>query len=175
VITSKKGGIGLTLTWMVAFLIIFFLMLVFLGISSALAAEKKVTLNANKISFEKGENTLGDFETQRVLFSFLNSEGEDGTRIYDKFLGAPEDYPMIQGEVELFFNSFETSGFQVLFNFNEGDCIFDCGTTAAAACAARGGLTKIDFGNGQKLGFCFYRSDSLKTTSYSCRERGGSC
>ena len=69
---NYRGQVGVTITWMVAFIVIFFIMLVFVGIVATTAAKKGVGKN-EIIIIENGFNKL---EAQRDLIRFLNSEVE---------------------------------------------------------------------------------------------------
>jgi len=66
---DKKGAIGITLTWITAFIIIFFIMLLFITASGLLASEKVVKGNLNEINLVDG---LENMEIQRELNFFLN-------------------------------------------------------------------------------------------------------
>jgi len=66
----KKAQIGATLTWVGAFLIIFFIMILFGSFTAILAGEKVVTLNENDISFVSEKK---GFENQKQLRSILES------------------------------------------------------------------------------------------------------
>ena len=86
---SKRSQVGVTLTWLVAFVVIFFIMLVFIGMTSILVTEKK--LNKNEIPLvETGFNKI---DGQRNLIRFLNSETEfKGQKmIFKDFLSNVED------------------------------------------------------------------------------------
>ncbi|HUS50688.1 MAG TPA: hypothetical protein VMZ91_11015 [Candidatus Paceibacterota bacterium] len=82
-IINKKAQIGATLTWIVAFLIIFFIMILFISTTIIISAKKTSILS---LSFSQKETTItshitGDFAVQRNLISFLNKpikfEGKD--------------------------------------------------------------------------------------------------
>ncbi len=65
-----KRGQGSGLTWFVAFVIIFFMMLVFAALSSSIAV-KKFSKGSNEIKLQSEKN-LGNMESQRFLLTFLN-------------------------------------------------------------------------------------------------------
>ncbi len=69
---NKNGQVGVTITWMVAFIVIFFIMLVFVGMVASIAAQKGVGKNKILV-IENGFNKL---DAQRYLIMFLNSEVE---------------------------------------------------------------------------------------------------
>lgn len=79
---SKKAQIGITLTWFVAFVIVFFVMLVFLALTALLAAEKSILSlggilgGKNNIESQKNSDNLA---SQRKLFFLLNSPLDDKT------------------------------------------------------------------------------------------------
>ena len=72
---NKKAQIGMTLTWFVAFVIIFFIMLVFLALTALLFAEKSI-LTGDKSKIELQKNTDNSL-SQRKLFLLLNLPVED--------------------------------------------------------------------------------------------------
>lgn len=75
---NKKAEIGATMTWIIAFLIIFFVMLLFIGMSGFLAG-KKVLTDSNEISLQEEKSNL---EASRRLMSLLNYEVEiDGEKL----------------------------------------------------------------------------------------------
>ena len=78
---NKKGQVGATLTWIVGFLIIFFIMFLFMGFSISLSGKKKVGLE-----LEEGRSYL---VLTKQLVSFLNTEIEiegEKTSMYDLIL-----------------------------------------------------------------------------------------
>jgi len=75
---NKRAQIGITITWMVAFLIIVFIMLLFTGMTAISAGKKQ--LNKNDLSVVA--DGFRKIETQRSLHIFLNSLTEfKGKRI----------------------------------------------------------------------------------------------
>jgi hypothetical protein len=82
---SKKGTIGTTITWFVAFVIIFFIMLIFGVVSALLASEKNVPVvswffgnEENSIEIEEGYSTVS---YQEDLFKILNSPTDQGVSV----------------------------------------------------------------------------------------------
>ena len=78
---NKKGAVGLTLTWFVAFMIIVFIMLVYVVLAGFLAAKKSIPIvggGKNAISIS---TTSGNLETQRKLFEILNSPLGNGATL----------------------------------------------------------------------------------------------
>ncbi len=74
---NRKSQIGTTLSWFFAFIIIFFIMMLFISFSIILGGTKEIPL----IGKGKGEVSIEEFnpdvlESQRVLNSFLNSKLE---------------------------------------------------------------------------------------------------
>ena len=79
----KNGQIGSGFTWIGAFVIIFFIIILFAFVSTSLAAKKQVSLSsvfsrtgANEITAVGEEYQAIDFKTSRDLFTFLNSPVE---------------------------------------------------------------------------------------------------
>ena len=69
---NKKAQVGITINWMVAFIIIFFMVLIFVGISAIASGKRQ--LNKNDISsIKEGFDKL---EAQRMLITFLNTPVE---------------------------------------------------------------------------------------------------
>ena len=66
---NKKGAIGITLTWITAFLIIFFIIFLFVSASGLLASGKIVKGDSNKITLT---NDIENMEIQREFTFFLN-------------------------------------------------------------------------------------------------------
>ena len=84
---SKKGEgtIGETITWMIAFVIIVFILLVYLAFVGVLSAKKYVPLigsGSNQINIITSPENL---ELQRKLFYFFDYEVEKGKTIKDLF------------------------------------------------------------------------------------------
>ena len=78
-IKSKKGQIGTTITWVGAFLIIFFIMMLFVGFASLLAMGKVVPVlgsGRNEIKLESSSFSLKALESQRILTVILESTAE---------------------------------------------------------------------------------------------------
>lgn len=79
---NKKAQISDTLTWIIATLIIFFIMFFFVAIVSLWAAKEKITLS--KLSVEKEKiQPHSDFILTGNLIYFLSSHVENGEDIYD--------------------------------------------------------------------------------------------
>ena len=68
---SKKGQVALTITWIMAFLILFFACILFLSTSLFLAASKQIVAGGDKIGFEEYKDEKLDINSQ--LNAFLNS------------------------------------------------------------------------------------------------------
>ncbi|GEM_PF-5177267 len=67
---SKKGQIPPTLTWIVAFLIIFFIMLLFISSTAILAAQRTIKIDTSKYDSYKSRST-------RTLISILDTPTSD--------------------------------------------------------------------------------------------------
>jgi len=69
----KKGSVAETLTWSVAFVIIFVIMLLFMGVSSLLASQKAVLdfVGFDEFSEINLEESLGSLNNQDKLFYIL--------------------------------------------------------------------------------------------------------
>lgn len=68
---NKRAQIGVTLTWMTATVIIFFIMLLFLTSTIILSAKQKLTFNQDKTNIKEFE--YGDYDLQKKLTGFLVS------------------------------------------------------------------------------------------------------
>lgn len=66
---DKNGQVGITITWFVAFIVIFFILLLFVGIVATIAVQKGV--GKNEISLVEGG--FNKIEQERNLITFLNS------------------------------------------------------------------------------------------------------
>lgn len=71
ILNSKRSQIGATLSWFVAILIIFFIMVLFLSISIIFSAQKKVISGTDKISLERKNSDLNNYD---ILLSFLDKK-----------------------------------------------------------------------------------------------------
>ena len=68
----KKAQISITITWFVAFLIIFFIIASYLFFSSILGTSKSFSWNKNEMKYDG--STYLDLESQRELAVVLNSQ-----------------------------------------------------------------------------------------------------
>ena len=66
---SKRSQVGITITWFVAFIIIFFILMIFVGIVATIAAQKGI--GKNEISVV--ENGFNKVSGETNLITFLNS------------------------------------------------------------------------------------------------------
>ncbi len=86
-IKSKKSQVGTTMSWVVAVIVIFFIMLVFLALASQLAATKSLSLSnlfaSKEQKYQEAEFTKSDLTN--LLLTFLNTKtGRDSKEtIYD--------------------------------------------------------------------------------------------
>lgn len=69
---TRKAQISATITWFVAFLIIFFIIMIFLFFTLIASRNKDIDIETVKYNSES-------LESQRFLTSFLKQETEDGT------------------------------------------------------------------------------------------------
>ena len=82
-IKSKRGDIGATITWVVAFLIIVFILLVYVVFVGVLAGKKNLPLvgnGANQITIMESQE---DLELQRRIFFLFDYEAENGKKVKD--------------------------------------------------------------------------------------------
>lgn len=164
---NKKGFFEAVVTIKVFALLVIILVLYAAVLLAASVIESK---DQGDIVSERDES-FNDI----ILLNFLRSE-VDGVRMVDLIASSPEDYDLIYERSEVIFGEFP-GDFQVLLNIKD-ECIFDCGTIEAAACAARNWLSEVSIplvdGGSVDLGFCFYEGleeDFVK--DYSCRRREG--
>lgn len=75
---NNRGQLGTTLTWIPAFLIIFFMMLIFVGISASIAGQKLLPVVGEGKSEIEIEESFGDLRTQKFLVAILQFENEKG-------------------------------------------------------------------------------------------------
>jgi len=68
---NKKSQIGTTMTWLVAFIIIFFVIVIFLVFTIIFAGKKVVSFDKDKVELE---DLNIDLENQNSLIYFLNQE-----------------------------------------------------------------------------------------------------
>lgn len=111
---TKKAQIGTTITWMVAFIIIFFIMALFIILSGALSAKKFSLLERNKISIKdevKRASIEQDFEF--FLNSLVEFNGEEipirHLIVEDLYL-KPEKFEKFKGLCSEFLESGKFSG-----------------------------------------------------------------
>ena len=77
---NKKSQIGAILTWFIAFVIIFFIMMIFISATLLISARKKLTVGSHDINI--GSQT-SDLDAQKTLINLLNSKiGEIKFRDY---------------------------------------------------------------------------------------------
>lgn len=94
---NKKAQVGLTITWGVAFLVIFFIMILFIGMSSLIGVKKiapswigggggfdEAEVDSSEDS--SSDSSLGDLRSQERLFYVLNSELKDGKKVRELIL-----------------------------------------------------------------------------------------
>lgn len=79
---SRKAQIGTTLTWIVAFVIIFFIMLLFFGGCAFLSGEKFLSGERNIIGLDEGQD-LESLYNQRLLTKILNTPVDEKKTIKD--------------------------------------------------------------------------------------------
>lgn len=72
ILNSKKAQIATTLTWIVAFVIIFFIMFLFVSATAFLSGKKFLSRERNIIDID-GEQNLENRHSQRILIRILNT------------------------------------------------------------------------------------------------------
>ena len=95
----KKAQIGSTLTWIVAFLIIVFIMAVFLIIVFSLSG-KKTILNEASTLLSEGDNKIGSFSNSslnKIVYIILQTKDDKGETLYESIskLSAGTDKELI--------------------------------------------------------------------------------
>lgn len=110
-INSKKAQIGTTITWVVAFIIILFLMVGFLVITMVLSGKNK-----NEINFEGVENLDSQRELMKILNSPVEVNGESmnvreliNLTFFDTQMGTSEEKyeDVLKSEVKKVLDDFE--------------------------------------------------------------------
>ena len=72
----KKGQVGLTITWIPAVLVTFFIMAIFFLTTLGLTGIKFLSGDLNSIEIDNGKS-LGDLDSQRKLITLLNTPIEE--------------------------------------------------------------------------------------------------
>jgi hypothetical protein len=73
---SKKAQVGSTMTWFIAFLVVFFVMILFLGGAIALSAMNHVSGFTTSKDVKVDTSVDGNLDSQRMLMYFLDHEVE---------------------------------------------------------------------------------------------------
>jgi len=97
---KKQAQIPSTLTWFVAFLIIFFMIILFISASIIIGLGKEVTFRYDVIGLKiHDQNNL---KTQRILFEFLNSgvKNENYKDLIIKWAEEDKDRDKIKADFE---------------------------------------------------------------------------
>lgn len=71
---NRKAQIGTTLTWLVGFIIIFFVIILFLSVTLIMSTTRSVSGNKEEIRLETYKS--GDFEIQKIFLTLLNKKTE---------------------------------------------------------------------------------------------------
>ena len=103
---SKKSQLGAILTWFIAFLIIFFIMIIFISGTILISARKKITVGSDEINIEEQRGRL---ETQRHAFRLLDSKVDD-VRVSDYILDKKKEDGTLNSH---FSDFFKERGFHV--------------------------------------------------------------
>jgi len=94
---NKKAQLGQTMTWMVAFVVIFFAVTIFLV--------AVLIMSGSKALFEKDEILIEDYEaninSQKVLIDILNSNMEDGKSVKKFIIEGIEDPTLVKGPLKI--------------------------------------------------------------------------
>jgi|SRR3989344_2631553 len=77
----KKGAIGATITWMVAFVIIFLIMVLFITFTGILAGKKFAPIVGEGRSEIRVPESMDNLNTQRKLLYLFNAPLDDGSTI----------------------------------------------------------------------------------------------
>lgn len=78
---NKRAQIGDTLTWILAALLVFFIMFFFIAITSLLAAKEKISISRISVK-EETIKPISDIIVTENFINFLNTKS-DGWRVYD--------------------------------------------------------------------------------------------
>ncbi len=118
---SKKAQVGLTLTWFVAFLIIFFIMIIFIVLSGALAGGKVLGVFGVGFSSIDLINDYNSLLNQRMFFNYLDTPVNENEKIRDLIIGI--DKPRIKEETGKFFEKLEGKCYYIELNYASGEKI----------------------------------------------------
>lgn len=170
---SKKGQIGTTLTWFVAFFIIVGIMIIYLVFTGFLAGKKEVFTRVPFLGEGKNEINIlissNDFSTQRELFYLLHAPLIDDTTIKNLILewSLTEDLGIkekINSNVRTLLENSEEKCYLFLFN-NEnvgvGKNLVEFGNTLVLdkkiLLREEFGVAELStFSNNQKINFKLY-------------------
>ncbi|MBU2562618.1 MAG: hypothetical protein KKF68_03085 [Nanoarchaeota archaeon] len=98
---DKAGQVGLTITWITAFIVIFVIMLIFISMSFSLIGNKRLSGEKNFIEISERKDS-GALDNQRKLFFLLGSITESKETIKDLiFKWKLSDDELIKEEVEI--------------------------------------------------------------------------
>lgn len=92
-VVFKKGQVGLTLTWFTAFIVIFFIMLLFVAMSSILTLKKVLPFYGegfNEVQISSGKD-LGSLDNQKKLIYLLNSPVDEDKELKNLILENRQD------------------------------------------------------------------------------------
>jgi len=71
---SRRSQIPSTIAWFVAFLVIFFIMMIFIALSIVIAAKKSVSLVGDKLELELNSQE-GNLPTMKQVVSYIETSG----------------------------------------------------------------------------------------------------
>jgi hypothetical protein len=115
---NKKGQMGDLLTWFPAFLIIFFVILAYVGLASYMTTGKVLT-KGNEISYSENAEVFWNTDAQKQLLDFLGNEfsgGKNGKDLIADYYGGNGDDEDLRAKIKEFFGKDCYS-----FEINNGD------------------------------------------------------
>lgn len=90
---NNKSQLGETITWMVGFLIIFFIVILFVIFSLILSAEKSVFYGKDKITLNKNNVNL---DSQNFLFDLFDDKMENGESVKEFIIKGNKDLNIVE-------------------------------------------------------------------------------
>ncbi len=119
--SSKHSQIATTLTWFTAFLIIFFIMLIFISVSSLLAGKKALPLIGGGFSSAEVLKSSNNLFNQRMLYFIINSPTEDEKIIKDLII--IKDTKKIEENVKNILTNIDRKCYAFSLKYDSGEAI----------------------------------------------------
>ncbi len=119
--SSKHSQIATTITWFVAFLIIFFIMLIFISVSALLAGKKAFPLIGEGFSSVEVLKSSNNMFNQRMLYFIINSPSEDGKIIRDLIIA--KDTKKIEENVKNILTNIDRKCYVFNLKYDSGEVI----------------------------------------------------